>query len=395
MDNEPPPGGIHHRWPYPTKLTISLLLLALVLFLLARFSVVIPPFILAVILAYILNPIVNLFEHRLHLHRILAILLSYVLLLIVMATLPAVIIPILGSQFSEFNLDIQLVIQNLRDLLGHEYMIAGFRLDAAALFEQVILALQGLIEPIVGQTLELAVGVISSIVWIIFILVVAFYLIRDGAKLRQWFEDHIPPAYLQDFIYLRDRINEIWGAFFRGQLLLALVVAIIFTIIGFILGLPFALAMGVLAGLLEFLPSIGHGIWLVIAALVAFFLGSTWTWIPLPNWAFMLLVIGLHLFYQQFDLNYLIPRIIGRSVHLPPLVVILGIVAGAVLAGIMGIPLAAPTIASARVLGRYLFANLVDMPPFPEVVAPPLPPPNPRWWKRPASSNLPPRAPTP
>ena len=384
MQPEQPPIEGRPRWPYQTKLTISLLLLALILYLLARFSVVIPPFILAVILAYILNPIVNLIERRLHLHRILAILLSYILLLIVIASLPAVIIPILGSQFSEFNLDFQLIINNLRSLLAHEYVVAGYTLDAAILFEQVIGALQGLIEPVVGQTLELAVSVISSIVWIIFILVVAFYLIRDGNKLRQWFEDHVPPAYRQDFIYLRDRINEIWGAFFRGQLLLALVVAIIFTLTGFILGLPFALAMGVLAGLLEFLPSIGHGIWLVIASLVALFLGSTW--IHIPSWAFMLIIIGLHLFFQQFDLNYLIPRIIGRSVHLPPLVVILGIVAGAVLAGVMGIPLAAPTIASARVLSRYVFANLFDMP-LPEIVAPPLPPPNPRWWKRPAPST--------
>ncbi len=380
MQNEDAPIDNRPRWPYPTKVIVSLLLLALVVYLLARFSVVIPPFILAVILAFILNPIVNFFEKRLHLHRILAILLSYVLLLIIMATVPAVLIPILGSQFSEFNVDFNLIIDNLRGILGREYMIAGFKVDTSAIFEQVVSALQGLIEPVVGQTLELAVSIISSIVWVIFILVVAFYLIRDGAKLRQWLEDHIPPSYQPDFICLRERINEIWAAFFRGQMLLALVVATIFTIIGVILGLPFAIAMGVLAGLLEFLPSIGHGIWLFIASLVALFLGSTW--IPIPNWAFMLIIIGLHIFFQQFDLNYLIPRIIGRSVHLPPLVVILGIVTGAVLAGVMGIPLAAPTIASARVIGRYIFANLFDMPPFPENVAQPLPPPNARWWKR-------------
>lgn len=97
----------------------------------------------------------------------------------------------------------------------------------------------------------------------------------------------------------------------------------------------------------------------------------------------MLIVIGLHLVYQQFDLNYLIPRIIGRSVHLPPLVVILGIVTGAALAGVLGILLAAPTIASARVLSRYLFANLFDLDPFATSAVPLLPPPNPRWWRKP------------
>jgi hypothetical protein len=80
-------------------------------------------------------------------------------------------------------------------------------------------------------------------------------------------------------------------------------------------------------------------------------------------------------------LNYLIPRIIGRQVHLPPVVVILGIVAGAAMAGVLGIALAAPTISSSRVIGRYIYANLFDLDPFPAPAATPLPPPDPRWWQ--------------
>jgi len=120
--------------------------------------------------------------------------------------------------------------------------------------------------------------------------------------------------------------------------------------------------MGVLAGLLEFLPSLGHGIWLAIAALLTLFRGSTW--LPLPNWIVALIVIGLHSVFQQVDLNILIPTIIGRRVRLHPLFVILGIVAGATLAGVLGIFLAAPTIASMRLLGRYLQARLFDLEPF-------------------------------
>jgi predicted PurR-regulated permease PerM len=119
---------------------------------------------------------------------------------------------------------------------------------------------------------------------------------------------------------------------------------------------------------------------LIIASLLAFFLGSTW--IPIPHWAFMLIVIGLHLFFEQFDLNYLIPRVVGRRVHLPPLVVILGIVTGAILAGILGIPLAAPTIASMRVIGRYIFANLFDMEWTPVSAVQPLLPSKTYWWQR-------------
>ena len=76
-------------------------------------------------------------------------------------------------------------------------------------------------------------------------------------------------------------------------------------------------------------------------------------------------MVALHLVFQQVDLDYLIPRIIGRRVHLHPLIVIVGILVGALLGGVLGIFLAAPTISSLRVLGRYVHANLLDRDPFP------------------------------
>jgi predicted PurR-regulated permease PerM len=368
------------HWSNQIKLVVSLLLLAFFVYLLTRFSLAIPPLIIAAILAYILTPIVNFLQRKLRTPRPLAILLCFLLVLILLVTLPAGLIPLLGTQFSSLNLDIQRLIQNLPSFVGHRYTFAGITIDTDALLKQFSDSLQGFLEPVIGQTLTVVVELLASLVQLVLIFVVTFYLIKDGDKLSKWIEEHVPPPYLADYLHLRDNINTIWSSFFRGQLLLGLVVATIITSASFLLGLPFALAFGVLAGLLEFLPSVGHGIWLTLASIIALFLGSTW--LPIPNWAFMLIVIGLHIIFEQFDLNYLIPRIIGRSVHLPPLVVILGIVAGALIAGVLGIFLAAPTIASARVFGRYIFANLFDMEPFPINPAPLLPPPNPRWWKR-------------
>jgi predicted PurR-regulated permease PerM len=372
-------NDLRPRWSTQTKVIISLLALAFFIYLLSRFSAVISPLILATILAFVLSPTVNLLETHLHIPRLLATILTYLILITIAVVIPILIVPPLVAQLTILNLDIQNLIQETEDILGSQYHILGLTIDARSIFSQAVTSLQGLTEPFIGRTLGLVVDVISSVVWVIFILVVSFYLIKDGPALRAWFETLPPPHYQEDYIRLRDEISTIWGSFFRGQLILALVVAIIFTSIGFLIGLPFALAMGVLAGLLEFLPSLGHGIWLFLASLLAFFIGSTW--LPLPNWIFTLIVIGLHLAYQQFDLNYLIPRIIGHSVHLPPLVVILGIVAGAVLAGILGIPLAAPTIASIRVIGRYVFANLYDLDPFPNPITKSQPEPNyPKWW---------------
>ncbi len=293
---------------------------------------------------------------------------------------PVVIIPILGPQIKGLNLDFLQISQEIQTFLGKQFLFNGRIIDVSVLLDQFSTGLRGLVEPFVGQTFTLVVEVVSSIVWVIFIFVVSFYLIKDNAKLQNWIEHLVPTSYQNDFRIIRDEINQIWNAFFRGQIVLGFVVACIFSAIGLLIGLPFALGMGILAGLLEFLPSIGHGIWLVTASVLALTFGSTW--LPLPNWAFTLIVIALHLFYQQFDLNYLMPRIIGRRVQLPPLVIILGIVAGAVLAGVLGILLAAPTIASARVIGRYIYANLLDMDPFPVTITQPTQPPEPYWWKR-------------
>ncbi|MEW6716582.1 MAG: AI-2E family transporter [Chloroflexota bacterium] len=368
------------KWSTQTKLVVSLLLLALGILLLFRFSVVVPALVLAAIVAYVLSPLVNLLQPRLRLPRGLATALVYVLLLGVVFTLPVVLFKPLTAQFAGLNLDLQRLLSEAEKLLGHEFTLAGRTIDGAVILQQIEGSLRDLIEPVFGHTLGFAVEVISSLVWVVFIVVVSFYLIKDSSALRDWVDSLVPPAYREDFIRLRLEIGRIWAAFFRGQLILAFVVSTLISIVGLIIGLPFALAMGAAAGLFEFLPSIGHGIWLTIASLLSLFLGSTW--LPLPNWAFMLLVIGLHIVFQQFDLNYLIPRIIGRSVHLPPLVVILGIVVGASIAGVLGIVLAAPTISSARVIFRYIYANLTDQDPFPKSEAQPLPLPESRWWQR-------------
>ncbi|MGB9673110.1 MAG: AI-2E family transporter [Anaerolineales bacterium] len=368
------------RWSQTTKLTVVIFALALFVYLLFRFSAVLPPLILAIILAYILSPAVNFVERYIHLPRGLAILLAYLFLLGSIGLVLLLIIPPFIEQLSGLGGDIQNIITSLEKFLGHRYILGGFVIDFEALINKLSGSIQSAVSPYLGRTITLAIEILSSIVWVVFIAVVAFYFIKDGQKINDWFEKIVPPLYRNDYLHLRKEISQIWGAFFRGQIILATVVTILFTGVGFILGLPFPLAMAIFAGLMEFLPSLGHGIWLFFASLLALFFGSTW--LPIPNWIFMLIVIGMHLIYEQFDLNYLIPRIIGRSVHLPPVVVILGIVGGALLAGFLGVFLAAPTIASLRVIGRYIYANVFDLEPFPESMSTPLPPPNPRWWHR-------------
>jgi predicted PurR-regulated permease PerM len=369
------------RWSPNVKITVALLMLAFGLYLLTRFRAVVAPMILAAILAYVLFPLATLIQARLRIHRALATALVYLLLTAGLALLGRLVVPPLAAQASALRIGIQNFAAQTESLASQDYNIAGLIFNGQDVYASLSGSVQGLLQPVMAQSLVVAVDVVASLVWVIFILVVAFYLIKDSERLRVWFEGLVPPDYLPDFIRLRIEISQIWASFFRGQIILAGVVALIWSTICLALGLPYGLALGALAGLLEFLPSLGHGIWLATAGLTVLFGGSNW--LPLPAWGVALIVVGLHLFFQQFDLNYLIPRIVGRSVSLSPLVVILGVVAGGLLGGVLGILLAAPTIASVRVLARYIYANLLDLEPFPSAapLIELLPPPNPRWWR--------------
>lgn len=368
-------------WSTSTKVIVILMILALFGFLFHRFSIALPPLIIAVILAYVLSPVSNFFQKRLRLPRGLGILLAYLLMLLLITGVLMIIIPMLIRQVGGFNLNIIYWLEQARSLFSDKITIAGVVIDGPTLLGQIVTQLERLMQPVFGTTLNIVASLLESIVWIVFIIIISIYLVKDASKIMVWFTNLVPPDYRNDFSRLVEALNTIWSAFFRGQLLLAFMVTLIITAEGLIIGLPFALLMGLLAGMMEFLPSIGHGIWLVTASLLALFIGSTH--LPIPNWVFLLLVFTLHIIFTQFDLNYLIPRIIGRSVQLPPMVVILGIVAGAAIAGVLGVVLAAPSIASLRVILRYLYARLLDQEPFAgEIAVPRLPPPKLQWWKK-------------
>jgi phosphoglycolate phosphatase len=118
-----------------------------------------------------------------------------------------------------------------------------------------------------------------------------------------------------------------------------------------------------LAGLLEVVPNFGPVIATIPAVIIALLRGSSY--LPISNFWFAVLVVGLYILIQQVENNYLVPRIMSRRLQLHPVVVFIGMLGGATLAGVVGLLLAAPTLATVRVLLRYTYAKLLDEDPFP------------------------------
>jgi predicted PurR-regulated permease PerM len=128
--------------------------------------------------------------------------------------------------------------------------------------------------------------------------------------------------------------------------------------------MPNPLILGLISGLLEFIPSIGSGLAIFPAALLAL-TGHSSTLPFLEGAPFAIVVIIVWAALQNIEAIILVPRIMGGSLNLHPLAVIVGILAGASLAGVLGIILAAPMVASLRVFGQYIYGKLMDRDPFP------------------------------
>lgn len=357
------------RWSTATKILIVILLILGALSLLQRIQIIIAPLILAGILAFILNPVVNFFNRWAHIPRSLVLLFIYLVFAALITVTVATLTPPLMRQIQSLMNELPAILEPIESWFAHEWTLGPYSVDPSGLLDETEALLLDFVQSIGSESVNFlgeAVARVAEVgVAAIFMLLISFYLVKDGQKATKWFYGLVPPNLQGDVHRLLDEINLIWGGFFRGQVVLGLVGGLIVGIGSAIVGLPMALLLGVMAGLLELLPSLGHGIWLTLALPLALFSGSTWEWMPLSNLWFAVLVLGLHAVYQQVDLNYIIPRIIGRRVHLHPLIVILGILVGATVGGVLGVFLAAPTISSLRVLGRYIYANLMDMDPFP------------------------------
>lgn len=347
-------------WEGPTKrwvLAGGVVILALVFW---QIHTVLPPLILALILAYLLNPFVDALRRVVGISRGWATLLVYLVLLLLLVTLPIILIPPLVGQIRSLNLDFQAISQEVAELVAQYQKVEflGFTLQLSQIYEGFQSQLAGALASFASRSINLLLGAASSIVWLVFILFVSFYILKDGDRIASYLDGLVPADYRQEMAGLRREIGEIWNSFLRGQVVLSLSVGIFTGLAVGLAGVPNALLLGFLAGILEVIPNIGPVLAAIPAVILAFFQGSSS--LDLSNELFTLLVIGIYFVIQLVENNILVPRIIGGSVNLHPAAVLVGAVAGASVAGLLGIFLAAPVIASLRLIGRYLYGKLLE-----------------------------------
>ena len=355
---------VTNTWSQTTKRLVVIGLVLVLLLVFYIFRALLPTLALALVLAYLLKPLADLVERRLRLPRTLAVLTVYGVLLFLIAIIPVTVVPLVYDRIARLNLDVQHLADDLIRFLSQRVVILGYTFGLPDLVGDVRQAFQDLFRPFATQTVNLLFNVASSLLSILSIFVISFYLVRDADRLRNALDRLAPPGYTEELRRLREEINRVWKAFFRGQVVLGLIIGLAVWLSMSIVGLPNAGLMGLLAGLLEVIPTFGPVIATIPALLIALFQGSTY--LPISNFWFALLVLGIYFIIQQTENAYLVPRIMGRRLQLHPVIVFIGLLAGGILLGVLGVLLAAPIIGTIRVLLRYVYAKLLDQDPFPQ-----------------------------
>jgi predicted PurR-regulated permease PerM len=182
--------------------------------------------------------------------------------------------------------------------------------------------------------------------------IVAFLLAIEAPAVRRDLRRFVPSDYRSDFDQIWRQVRKMLYAYVRGQLIIAGLIGITSGVVCALLRLPDAVALGVIAGVTALIPYLGPFIGAVPAILVG--LAQS------PGQA--LLVLAAYVVIPNFYLNFIYPKVMGDAVRLPPILVIVALIAGFSWGGILGMFVAVPIAATLRILFDHIYPRLYERP---------------------------------
>ncbi len=280
--------------------------------------------------------------------RPLAVLVSYLAVLIVFGGILYLVIPPLVDQANQLvqglpdmyrNLTApDSTVRQLADRLGIDLTFSG----QSNLGTQ----LQALARAVLTNAAVLVRDVTSTAVGIVVVLVVSFYLLNEGHDFRARLNGVVPERYHDTLDYFLEAIIGAVGGYARAQLAVAAMVGVLAGLAAWIVGVRYPLIIGALAGLLELIPFFGPTLGAIPAVLIAIFQGS---------WLRVALIILAFIIIQQIESNIIGPRLLAHGVGLHPLVVIVAVLIGIEVAGVWGALFAVPATAVLVSVGRRVY----------------------------------------
>ncbi len=369
------------RWSNTTKLIVGLTLVAMLAGLLIGYKSIVGPLLLAFMIAYLLQPLANGLRQVLRCSWRVAVNLLYLVVLVLLLGLLTwggiALVEQTSSLVAFLQKGIADLPQMLNDLAAQPLRFGPFEIPVettslANLANQALGVVQPLLSRLGGVITSLASGAASTVGWIFFILLVSYFMLAESGGLREDLISIQIPGYEYDLKRMGAEISRIWNAFLRGQMIIMLITVAVYSVLLGGLGVRYFYGLALLAGLARFVPYVGPAVAWTAYGLVAFFQG--WTLFGISSIVYALVVVGVAWVTDVIMDNMVVPRLLANSLRVHPAAVMVAALVGARLLGIVGVVLAAPVVATGKLLVEYALRKLADRDPWEGIVTPQPPP---------------------
>jgi len=324
--------------------------LAVLVLLLWLLSDILLPFVAGLVIAYLLNPLVDRLE-RLGVHRLIAALSIIVLAVLAFVVAILLVAPILGSQLSSFIEHIPGYVGKLQTLIIEQsrpwvQKLVGAGFDPEKGMGDLVTQGVGWLTAFLKSLWSGGRALLSLFSLIVVTPVVAFYLLYDWHKMLRSVDNAVPVQRRATVRRLARECDAAISGFVRGQTAVCLILGTFYAAALTLAGLNFGLLIGLIAGLITFVPYVGSLTGLILGLGVA--VAQFW-----PHWGWILMVAAIFIGGQFFEGNILSPKLVGERVGLHPVWVIFALLAFGYLFGFVGLLVAVPLAATIGVLARF------------------------------------------
>ena len=316
------------------KAALVLLGLAALAWILSYSGTVLTPLILSIVLSILLNPVVVLLERR-GLGRTVAVVLVLLSLAVLLAVVLSLLAPVIAHEFKTLNNLVQnetpaSLVAKLKVMLRQHLPW----LSNPGIIAQILGWTEKFIQTMLHRSIELLPSIFPLAIALVLIPFMTFFLLKDGRRLKKSFISMLPNRYFEMTVSLLHKIDCQLGNYIRGQLLVSLCVGTLAAVALALLDIPYFLLIGGAAGLANMIPYFGP----IVGAIPAVILNI----VAKGSLAAALPVIAAFLLIRLIDDTLISPNILGRSLHIHPLLVILVIFTGGEMFGVLGLLLCIP-----------------------------------------------------
>ena len=328
----------------------ALVVAIVVLFLLRDF---LGAFVLGAAIAFLIQPPVTRL-HAFGIPRVIAILLVFIAILVVLAGLVLLIVPLAASEINQLQVQAPGLAATAQDRLNglQPIRVFGIDVDLKGVTQTINSHLREYLLGQFGNAVSIGLTALTTALQLLLMFIVAFLFAIEAPAVRRDLRRFVPNDYRTEFDQIWRRVRKMLYAYVRGQLIIAALIGVTSGIVCAVLRLPDPVALGLIAGITAFIPYLGP----FIGAVPAILVGLSQS----PEQAVFVAIA--YVVIPNIYLNFVYPKVMGDAVRLPPILVIVALIAGFSWGGILGMFVAVPIAATLRILFDHIYPRLYERP---------------------------------